>query len=241
MEFTEFGDGEDRLLFVLGWGNRAHHENVRWLIDELVDAGYTVDVGEIPHHPSDFDAEYLEPTQKRHDETDPDRLLSHSTGGLITAHLDAETPRVYLSPWWGIPGDPSLLQRLIVSLPVARPILPVPFDPDAIGELATEQQAEEGPDYASPAFLRTIADAQERVPPFRADSVVFCTLEDTVVSVEAIGAHADAERVRAYDGGHEFFSSLARDTTMEWVLAALADGPAALSTPGEQVELHGRQ
>jgi len=232
MEFTEFDEGGDRrLMFVLGWGNRTDHENVRWLVDELVDAGYVVDVGQIPVHISDFEREYLTPTQERYDTTAPDRILSHSTGGLITAHLDADVPRVYLSPWWGLADEGGLLQRLLVALPTSRPVIPVPDDPGALGDLATERQLADGADYAAPAFLRTIVDAQERLPPFREDSVVFCSLQDRVVGVDAIGAHAPAARTVLYDGGHEFFTSSGRERTVEAVLAALADGPEAVPVP----------
>ncbi|MFC7195990.1 hypothetical protein ACFQL4_17385 [Halosimplex aquaticum] len=128
-------------------------------------------------------------------------------------------------------GESGPLQRLLVSLPTARPIIPVPMDPDALGDLATEEQLTDGPDGIAPAFLRTVADAQERLPPVREDSVVFCSLTDTVVDVEAIGKRIPAERTVVYDGGHEFFTSSSRDQTVEWVLAALADGPDALVGP----------
>ena len=231
MEFTEFDEGGDeRVLFVLGWGNRTDHENVRWLVEKLTDAGYVVDVGQIPLHISEFDREYLAPTQERYDATDPDRILSHSTGGLITAHLDADVPRVSLSPWWGLADEGSPLQRLLVALPTSRPIIPVPDDPDAIGDLVTERQLADGADYAAPAFLRTIVDAQERLPPIRADAVVFCSLQDRVVGVGAIGARTPAARTVLYDGGHEFFSSSGREDTVEAVLATLAEGPDAVPT-----------
>ncbi|WP_436924122.1 alpha/beta fold hydrolase [Halosimplex amylolyticum] len=231
MEFTEFGDGDERVLFILGWGNRPHHENVRWLVDELVAAGYAVDVGTIPDHGDDFDAQYVRPTQDRHDATDPDRILSHSTGGLVAAHLDSTAPRVYLSPWWGMAGESGPLQRLLVSLPTARLVIPVPMEDDALGDLATDEQLADGPDRIAPAFLRTVADAQGRLPNFREDSVVFCSLRDGVVGVDAIGERAPAERTVLYDGGHEFFSSGSRDRTVEWVLAVLAEGPDALTGP----------
>ena len=231
MEFTEFGDGDDRLLFVLGWGNRPHQEHVEWLIDELVEAGYTVDVGRIPDHGSDFDAEYVQPTQERHDATAPDRILSHSTGGLAVAHIDSDAPRVYLSPWWGMAGESGLLERLFVSLPTARPVIPAPIEPAALGDLATAEQVAQGPDKLSPAFLRTVAEAQGQLPPLRDDSVVFCSLSDRVVGVDAIGDHAPANRIVLYDGGHECFSSSSRDETVERVLAVLADGPGALTGP----------
>ncbi len=231
MEFTEFDDGGDsRVLFVLGWGNRTDHENVQWLVEALVDAGYVVDVGQLPLHVADFGQAYLAPTQERYDATDPDRILSHSTGGLITAHLDADRRRVYLSPWWGLADEGSLLQRILVSLPTSRPVVPIPDDPAAIGDLATARQLEDGADYASPAFLRTIVDAQERLPPIREDAVVFCSLEDRVVGVDAIGARVPAARTVLYDGGHEFFSSSGRERIVEGVLAVLTGGPAAVPT-----------
>ena len=228
MEFTEFGDGDERVMLIMGWGNRTDHENVQWLVDRLVEAGYTVDVGQIPVHIADFESAYLRPTQERHDATDPDRILSHSTGGLITAHLDSSAPRVYLSPWWGLADEGTILQRLLVSIPTARPIIPVPDRPDAIGDIVTERQLDEGPDGIAPAFLRTITDAQARLPPFREESVVFCSLSDRVVGVDAIGERAPAARTVLYDGGHEFFSSSTREETLPWVLAALEDGPAAV-------------
>lgn len=231
MEFTEFGDGDDRILFVLGWGNRPHQEHVQWLVEKLVDAGYTVDVGQIPDHGSDFDAEYVRPTQERHDATDPDRILSHSTGGLAVAHIDSDAPRVYLSPWWGIAGEPGLLERVFVSLPTERPVIPAPIEPEGLGDLATAEQVAEGPDRIAPAFLRTVGESQARLPPLRDDSVVFCSLSDRVVAVDAIGDHAPADRTVIYDGGHEFFSSSSRDETIEQVLAVLADGPDALTGP----------
>ncbi|MEF8850929.1 MAG: alpha/beta hydrolase [Haloarculaceae archaeon] len=229
MEFTEFDEsGDSRVLFVLGWGNRTDHENVQWLIEELLDAGYVVDVGQIPLHIADFEREYLAPTRERYDTTGPDRILSHSTGGLIAAHLDADVPRVYLSPWWGLADEGSLLQRLLVSLPTSRPVIPIPDDPEAIGDLVTERQLEDGADYGAPAFFRTVVDAQERLPPMREDAVVFCSLQDRVVGVDAIGARAPAARTVLYDGGHEFFSSSGRERTVEGVLGVLADGPDAV-------------
>ena len=36
-------DNDDRLVFVLGWGNKPEYENVQWLINHLVEAGYHVD------------------------------------------------------------------------------------------------------------------------------------------------------------------------------------------------------
>lgn len=223
MQFDTFGDPDDTtLLFALGWGNRPAHENVAWLLGRLVDAGYHVHTATLPTTVTDFDRDYLRPVARYADANPPTRLLSHSTGGLITAHLDYDLPRVYLSPWWGIEGGVGPFRRLVFRLPTARPVLPVPMDEDATGDLTTERQRREGPSGIAPAFLRTVHEAQERLPPLREDSVVFCSLADRVVSVRAIGERTPADRVRVYDGGHEFFSSTGREAVADRVVDALA-------------------
>ncbi|MFC4357853.1 alpha/beta fold hydrolase [Halobium salinum] len=223
MQFDAFGDPDDTpLLFPLGWGNRPDHENVAWLVDRLVDAGYHVHTATIPTTVTDFERAYLRPVARYADANPPAALLSHSTGGLIAAHLDRAVPRVYLSPWWGIAGGTGGLRGLLLRLPTARSVLPVPTDGDAIGDLATDRQLREGPDGIAPAFLRTVHEAQKRLPPLREDSVVFCTLTDQVVSVRAIGERTPASRVRVYDGGHEFFSSSGRGAVADRVIDALS-------------------
>jgi hypothetical protein len=136
---------------------------------------------------------------------------------------------VYLSPWWGIHTDglASLLLPLVRRLPVARPVVPVAGDPEAIGDLAGPDR--DDPDPIAPAYLREIHRAQRTLPPLREHSVVFCSLSDTVVDVGAIGEHAPADQVRLYDGGHEFFASSGRETVVERVADAVAElAPASL-------------
>jgi hypothetical protein len=222
MQFDAFGDPADpTLLFPLGWGNRPDHENVAWLIDRLVEAGYWVHTVTVPTTVTDFDREYRRPVARYAASNPPARLLSHSTGGLIAAHLDLEVPRVYLSPWWGIAGGVGGLRGLLLRLPTARSVIPVPQDPALVGDLATERQLRAIPEGIAPAFLRTIHDAQERLPSLRANSVVFCTLTDGVVSVSAVGERTPADRIRLYDGAHEFFSSSGRSAVADRVVDAL--------------------
>lgn len=230
MQFDVFGDdGGTDLLFPLGWGNRPDHRNVAWLLDRLVDAGYRVHTVTFPTTVADFDREYLRPVARYAAENPPARLLSHSTGGLVAAHLDLDVPCVYLSPWWGIAGGADGLRGLLFRLPTDRAVLPVPIDDDALGDLATERQRRETPNRIAPAFLRTIRDAQARLPPLRDDSVVFCTLADRVVSVRAIGERTPAARVRLYDGGHEFFSSSGRDAVAGRAVDALSQSDPGAS------------
>lgn len=118
---------------------------------------------------------------------------------------------------------------LIQRLPVSTPVLPVgSLERERLGDLATERQVEDGPDAVSPAFIRTVAEAQATLPPGRDDGVVFGSLTDRVVDPRLFGARLPADRIELYDGGHELFSSSARTRHLPTVLDALSRGPAAL-------------
>jgi hypothetical protein len=78
MRRVEYGDGDRRLVFVLGWGNRPEHDTVDWLLTELVDAGYRTTVFELPRTITDFESEYLEPVREYVDKPDSYRLLIRS-------------------------------------------------------------------------------------------------------------------------------------------------------------------
>ena len=227
---TRRGGGED-LLFVLGWGNDPEHEHVSWLIDRLTDEGYRVHAVQLPTNGWSFRDQYLAPLQLYADGRDFEVVLSHSTGGLVAAHLDIPCRNAFLSPWWGTepaPGVESIIMPLFVRLPTARPLYRVVRETDAVGELKSETELAEGPDRISPAFLRTVLDAQAPLPTFDGDEAVFCTLSDEIVSVRAIGRRTPAANLRPYDGGHEFFASATREAVLPDVLAALAAGPAAI-------------
>jgi len=230
MERRTFGEAGEDLVFVLGWGNKLFHENVRWLVDELVDAGYLVHAFRIPTTITDFRSEYVEPVAEFVRDLDGYRLLTHSTGGLIGAYLDGATRRVYLSPFWGFPAGPEEpLYDLLAKLPVSAELLPAgTADREALGDLATDRQLETGADAAAPTWIRECLDAQANLPPIDDDAVVFCSLRDSVVSTRAIGERVPAERVVLYDGGHELFSSSSRDRRLPTLLAALEDGAAAV-------------
>ncbi len=61
------------------------------------------------------------------------------------------------------------------------------------------------------------------------DAVAFCTLGDRIVDPRRVGDRVDAERVVLYDGGHELFSSPARDEHAETLRAVVREGSAGLS------------
>jgi hypothetical protein len=234
IRFSVHGDGDEDLLFVLGWGNEPDHEHVSWLLDRLGET-YRVHAVTIPTNGWDFEDQYLSPVRSYYENGDFDAVLSHSTGGLVAAHLaervDDPPRNVFLSPWWGTApneGFESVVLPYFLRLPTARRLFTVDRDVSAIGDLKSEDEFEEGPRGVSPAFLRTVVDAQARLPAFREDDVVFCTLSDRVVGVRAIGDRTPAANLRAYDGGHEFFASSGREAVLDDVLAALEEGPAAV-------------
>ena len=234
MRFSVHGDGGDDLLFVLGLGNEPEHEPVSWLLDRLTDE-CRVHAVTLPTNVWDFHDQYLDPVRSYYEAREFDVALSHSTGGLVAAHLAAaveDAPRnVFLSPWWGLApaeGFESVLLPYFLRLPTARRLITPDRDRTDIGDLKPEDEFEAGTGGVSPAFLRTIADAQSRLPAFDAGDVVFCSLSDRVVSVRAIGDRTPAANLRPYDGGHEFFASSGREAVVADVLATLDRGVAAI-------------
>jgi hypothetical protein len=227
MESVQYGDGDRRLVFVLGWGNRPHHDGVQWLVDHLTDADYLVDVIEIPRTISDFEREYLDPVQSHLEGLDEYRLLSHSTGGLITRYVegDALQTRTYLSPWWGFH---DALQNPFISgfmrLPIPYPILPASSDRSDLGELATDEWLEDSPSMIAPTFLREARRAQRSMPPFDERDVVIYNPDDPIVSGAAIEDDAPPSNRIAFEGGHELFNSGSRDEHVDEVLAAIESG-----------------
>lgn len=45
-------------------GNRLHHQNVRWLSEQLTTAGYRTHTVQIPDIIGDFEREYLAPVRE---------------------------------------------------------------------------------------------------------------------------------------------------------------------------------
>jgi hypothetical protein len=227
-------DNDDRLVFVLGWGNRPEFDNVRWLVDRLVDAGYRVDVFQIPPHIRDYEAAWLDPILDYVDDLDAYRCLSNSTGGLISRFLPAEglESRVYLSPWWGVhPALRGPMVDVLASTPVTLPVVPTLVDGDALGGLATDEQVRATPGSFAPTFVREARKAQRAMPPFDDRDVVFYAPDDPVVGVDAIEAQVPDRNRVAYDGGHELFSSRSRRAHLDALLAAVRDGVDGIAVP----------
>jgi hypothetical protein len=234
MNCKQYGpEGGPDLVCILGWGNRLHHENVQWLLDQFTDEGYRVHAFEIPVVVTDFEREYVAPVDRYVDDLGEYRLVGHSAGGLVAAYLDgAQT--TFLSPFWGFPegqvGIDDALLDLVSRVPVAKPMLPTgTASRSAIGELATERELRESPSRAAPTFIREARQAHRDLPPIDDDAVVFCSLADPVVSTRAIGRAVPAERTVVYDGGHELFASRSRDDHLDTLLAVVDEGADALT------------
>ncbi len=219
-------DGEEDLVFVMGWGNRWTHDNVRWLIDHLEDADYRVHVFELPTNIEDFKADWLEPIAEYVVDLEGYQLLAHSAGALVAQAIDGADNHVYLSPWWGYSLHRSRqLLDVLEEIPTTLPFIPVGIaDRDAIGQRATDHQLETGPRWISPAFIRETRRAQADHLLIDHDAVVFCSLADPVIDLGAIGRRVPAEHIVPYDGGHELFSSKHRDRYIDLLLAVLENG-----------------
>ncbi|WP_226039070.1 alpha/beta hydrolase [Natrinema sp. DC36] len=231
-------DGDEELVFVMGWGNRWTHENVSWLVGQLTEAGYRVHAFELPTNIDDFKADWLEPVAEYVRDLEEYQLLGHSAGALVAQALDGADNHVYLSPWWGYgKGFPEPLLEAVSKLPTTFPCLPVgDMDRAALGSKATDHQIATTPSWVSPAFVRETRRAQDELLTIDHDAVVFCSLRDPVVSLRAIGERVPAEHVVLYDGGHELFSSGSRERHVDTLLAALEDGAEAVEADDESEE-----
>jgi hypothetical protein len=226
MQVDTFGAGRD-LVWVMGWGNRVDSRHERWLVDQLVDAGYRVHAIELPTNTADFARDCVEPVTEYVADLESPALLAHSMGGLALAHVvahsrvDLDAHAVYLSPWWGMHDLPAIVEPLL-ALPVSRPFLPISVDPAELGGLATERDAT-APNRVAPRWIQTIREHQRSLPPLDDADRVFYTATDAVVDPAAIEAHATPAQRRTYDGGHELFASEGREEYVERVLDALPD------------------
>lgn len=221
------------LVCILGWGNRHRHENVRWLVSQFAAEGYRVHTFQIPTVITDFEREYVAPVAEYVSDLSSFRLVGHSAGALIGAYLDGAETATYLSPFWGFPrgqvGVDEALLALASHLPVARPILPSgTASRHALGDLATNRQLRDVPSRAAPTFVREARRGHRNLPPVEDDAVVFCTLSDPVVSMQAIGEAVPAERTVVYDGGHELFASSRREAYVDTLCAVVDRGASAL-------------
>lgn len=221
MEHTTVGDGSD-VLFIMGWGNRLDGENERWLADRLVERGYSVRLLELPTNTTDFAADYLGPARDHLAALADPVVLSHSTGGLVAAHLEPDRA-VYLAPWWGIFGRKlrGRVLELVARLPVSSPLVPIDFEAAEVGAHVTDDHWERLPKRVSPAYLGAVLDAQAARPPVPDHHPVFVSLRDTVISLRGVGEAVDPAQVRLYDGGHELFSSAGREELVGPVLDAV--------------------
>ncbi|MFC3957897.1 alpha/beta fold hydrolase [Halovivax cerinus] len=225
-------DGETDLVFCMGWGNRFTHENVSWLIGTLGNAGYRVHAFEFPTDIDDFWADWVEPVAEYVRDMDGYQLLAHSAGGLVGQALDGAENHVYLAPFWGYGSLwPDTVLRAVAAVPVDVPVLPVgQFDRDVLGSRATDHQLATQPRWVSPAFVDATLHAQRELLDIDHDAVVFCSLRDRVVDLGAIGERVPSDRIVLYDGGHELFSSDARERYVDPLLTALEGGADAVGS-----------
>lgn len=215
--------GSPTLLFVMGFGNRFDDPTVSWLIDQLTDAGYRVPAIQLPTNITDFQREYRRPVQRVHDEHAPAGVVSHSLGGLVTAYLETSARPVYLSPWWGIyEGKVASWERwLVPRLPIRARILPIKTRRAELGDYLSADEWKQLPKRVSPVYITEIYRAQQTRPAISSDAVVFVSLTDTIISLQAIGTAVPSDQIRLYEGGHQLFSATGRQAALDEVLAVL--------------------
>jgi hypothetical protein len=172
MRFRTFNESGDRdCLFVMGWGNTAAHETVRWFVDGVAEAGWTVHTAELPTNITDFRADWVEPLAEYVRDLESFSLVGHSAGALVGTAIDGADEHVYLSPWWGYAEDsPDWLLDLVSEIPTAAQFVPSNIDDAALlGTYATRRQLADVPSFVSPAFVRETRDAQARLLPADAE------------------------------------------------------------------------
>lgn len=156
MRRETFGDGDDHVIFVRGWGTnrrpstsagRSTASSMRTTASTPPRSRPTVPTtrssgsspcGDVETHP-------------------PVHSLSHSTGGLISRSLDADDlhSRVSLTPWWSFHEDlDGIGLSMLMKLPDSTPFIPADFEREELGDLATEAQVEQIPSKMAPTFPR---------------------------------------------------------------------------------------
>lgn len=215
--------GNPTLLFVMGFGNRFDSASVDWIIDRITNAGYRVQAIQLPTNIGDFEQEFRRPVQRLHDEHEPKGVLSHSLGGLVAAFLETSAKGVYLSPWWGVNEAKvsSWERRVIPRLPIRSRILPIKTSRDELGVHLSDHEWDRLPKRISPVFITEIYHAHQTRPSISDDAVVFLSLSDTIVSLQAIGRAVSSDQIRLYDGKHQLFSAHDRHEAMDKVVNVL--------------------
>lgn len=223
---------------ILGWGDRPTHAPETWLFDRLAARGWRVHAVTLPENATAFGSAYIDPVAAIRDRIEPAAVVGQSLGGLVAAHLPGDDPRVYTAPFWGF-TLPDRLLSVVGRLPIRARLLPAATDPAEIGVHKPASEPSAGDRGASPAWIGAMRGAQRRLPRFRPGSVVHCSLGDRIVGLDAIGAHAPADRIRLYDGAHEWYASRGREATLDRVDAdcrAIADGERPPDTDGPTIE-----
>lgn len=130
-------------------------------------------------------------------------------------------PRVVLG--WGIyEGKVASWEKwLVPRLPIRARILPIKTRRDEVGTHLSDDEWDQLPKRISPVFITEVHRARQARPPISTDAVVFVSLADTIISLQAIGTAVSSDQVRLYDGGHQLFSAKDRNETIEEVLEVL--------------------
>jgi hypothetical protein len=204
--------GLEHIMFIMGWGNDFDQPGIKWFVDLLSEANYSVVTVRIPTRIQDYREEIIEPVLRLHEELGDPIVIAHSMGAIAGRYIVGSRKRIFLSPYWGIAKHRYIpyMRQVLTSLRwMGIPLFPRGYEREHLGDLTTEKDAEAIPRRLSVRTIYQFWKAQEEMPPIESDDAIYYTLSDIIVDLDRI-EDAPCRKV-VYQGGHAFFTSGSRD------------------------------
>jgi hypothetical protein len=208
LDFTvkEIQGGGESVLFVLGYGNDFDNPGIKWLRSWIRRTDLNVTMVRIPTRISDWRSEIIDPLKEISERREYRNIISHSFGSLATYFIDAPGRRIFISPFWGIPGkraNPFLIKIVKFMGNSKIRMIPRGFDLDDLGDLAQKDDILTVPRFLSFANINGIIKLTEILPPPKKGDIVFISRDDSIIDLKAV-TDCGME-VRYYRGGHQPF------------------------------------
>jgi len=218
--------GTEHILLVLGWGNDFDQPGVRWFVDRLTGANYSVTIVRIPTDLGRFRERIVSPVLEVASGMDRPTVIAHSMGGIAARYLTDAQRRIFLSPYWGIPKHRHIpfMDIIIPALSwLSVPLFPRGYDQADLGDLMTDDDSYYIPSRISVRSINGFRQAQAGMPPLRDDDSIYYSRTDAVVDIERI--EEAGCRKYEYTGGHAFFTSDSREKVFTDILYDLRSHP----------------
>ncbi|MEA3558580.1 MAG: hypothetical protein U9R75_04935 [Candidatus Thermoplasmatota archaeon] len=217
--------GENRLLFINGYGGTFEQPGVKWYMNRFRDHDLDVTYIQLPTRVNDFTNEVLGPCLEVEKEMGKHVAAGFSFGGLTLAYMHGSRRRIFLSPFWAVNDRWSGKgHKAVVNVlsSITKPLLPRQFDKEEAGELAVDDDMEGMPKLVSFRTIEQFFKAQENIPPPEENDVVFYSPKDTIISprvIENRGIEA-----HPYQGGHMFYLTRGRKEVTKNILLKIDEG-----------------